>query len=142
MSEQEAMERAYIAFLNEPGHPRAWKVDGREAFAAGARWAAARGVRDDTGLREAAEIAVTALIELLPLEGSWERGYKITPTVSESVHALPSEWAEAAHAIAALQAVLAAAPVSDAKECAARGADEGCNGPMTHAGSSEEPGLH
>lgn len=63
--------------------------------------------RPGADLRDAAELAVTALLDVLPLEGDWERGYRVATVVQSEVRALPDEWAEAAHTVAALQRLIA-----------------------------------
>lgn len=57
-------------------------------------------------LRCAAELAVHALLELLPLEGSWGSGYHVASAVHSKVRALPEEWASAAHAVSVLHRVI------------------------------------
>ena len=59
-----------------------------------------------TDLRDAAELAVTALLELLPLEGSLTKGYHVSAMIQSSVVALPEEWGEAAYHIARLHRAL------------------------------------
>lgn len=56
-------------------------------------------------LRDLAELAVTALLPVLPLEGSWGN-YRVSEHIDPTIRALPEEWAEAAHAIAELCAAL------------------------------------
>lgn len=63
------------------------------------------------GLRDAAEIAVTACLPLLPLRGSWNSGYKVEEKVGHTLIATPEEWAEAAHAVAALHNAITHTPL-------------------------------
>jgi len=63
------------------------------------------------GLRDAAEIAVTACLPLLPLRGSWGSGYTLEEKISGTLVATPEEWAEAAHAIAALHNAITHKPL-------------------------------
>lgn len=65
-----------------------------------------------TGLRDAAEIAVTACLPLLPLRGSWDSGYQLEKKISHHLIARPEEWAEAAHAIAALHNAIRHEPLA------------------------------
>jgi hypothetical protein len=58
------------------------------------------------GLRERAELTVTALLPVLPLTGSWDSGYSINERVDPTVCALPEERAEGAYAVTELHVAL------------------------------------
>lgn len=53
-----------------------------------------------------AEAAVAACLPILPLEGSDNRGYKVSPRIHTVTAATPEEWVDAAMAIANLHAAL------------------------------------
>lgn len=61
-------------------------------------------------LREAAELAVTACLPLLPLRGSWGAGYEVQQPIDPELRATPQEWADAAHHVAELHRVLEPRP--------------------------------
>jgi hypothetical protein len=57
-------------------------------------------------LRDEAELLVTALLDLLPVEGSWTTGYKPESAISPVVTATTEEWATAAWHLACVHALL------------------------------------
>ena len=63
-------------------------------------------------LREAAELAVIAALPLLPLNGSWLRGYRLSECIDPVLSATIEEWSNAAQAIADLHAALTTGDVS------------------------------
>jgi hypothetical protein len=50
----------------------------------------------DGELRDRAELLLTALLEILPVEGSWTSGYRVSEHFDSTLHALPEQWATAA----------------------------------------------
>jgi hypothetical protein len=63
-------------------------------------------IKHELALLRAAEDAVSACLPLLPLEGSWGTGYRISDRIAPTLLATPEEWAGAAHAIAKLHRVI------------------------------------
>lgn len=60
-------------------------------------------------VKDAVEEAVHALLPLVPLAGSWDTGYRVDTVLPQAtLTALPSEWAEAAHAVSELHALIPA----------------------------------
>jgi hypothetical protein len=59
-------------------------------------------------LVDAAELAVTACLPLLPLRGSWGSGYEVQQPIDLVLRATHEEWANAAHHIAELHALVKA----------------------------------
>lgn len=64
------------------------------------------GYNEMPDIREAAEIAVHALIHVLPISGSWNGGYSVPDHIDPKVIAMVEEWADAAKAVADLHAAL------------------------------------
>jgi hypothetical protein len=52
------------------------------------------------------ELAVHALLPVLPLKGSWGVGYRVSDHIDPTVVALPEEWVDAAQAVSDLHAAL------------------------------------
>lgn len=58
-------------------------------------------------VREYAELLLTALLELLPVKGSWTAGYTVEDSISPSLVASPEQWATAAFHFCDLHRALA-----------------------------------
>lgn len=66
---------------------------------------------DAVDITDIVEAAVSETLELLPLEGSWDDGYRLpSHDIQPVVQALPEDWAEAAWAVGRLHRALEGLP--------------------------------
>lgn len=64
-------------------------------------------VRDWRGV---VEEAVFALLPIVPVNGSHQRGYQVSERIDPTLRATPEEWANAAHAVCNLHALVRERP--------------------------------
>jgi len=74
----------------EPDSDHVWQVD----------------VEEYERLREKVELAIHALLPVIPISGSWNSGYSVPDHIHPTVHAMVEEWGDAALAVADLHAEL------------------------------------